>query len=136
MSITRGYIGFARAVDEYENHMINDLKRVVSETTEIAVSQMKALAPVDEGYLKRSIDSQYLNRGLSSFIMVAASYGLFVEYGTGKYATKPGGRLTPWTYYKDGKYYTTEGMHAQPFFHPSIEIAREHFESEMRNLGS
>ena len=44
MSITRGYIGLERAVQDYERRILRDVKRVIAETAEMAVSQMKALA--------------------------------------------------------------------------------------------
>jgi HK97 gp10 family phage protein len=138
-----GYVGFDKAVDKFERHMIKELKRIVKETAEMMASQMKALAPVaevDGGNLKNSIDVTYFNRGLSAMITVGASYAVYVEYGTGIYTTNPEypGRQTPWVYYSEklNRWVWTRGMRAQPFFKPSYEIASKHFKDEMNKLGA
>ena len=135
MIIGYGDKGFERAIDRFDKHVTNKVKRVVIETAEMTVSQMKALAPVDEGNLRDSIDVTYMNGGLSAVITVGASYALYIEYGTGIYAKAGNGRKTPWVYFKDGRYYTTRGMKAQPFFHPSLETAFQYFKSEMNKIG-
>jgi HK97 gp10 family phage protein len=132
-----GDTGFERAVERYERQIIREVKRIVAETSEMAVSQMKALAPVGEGALKSSIDVKFMNRGLSAFIIVGVHYGIYVEYGTGIYSEHPTipGRQDAWVYKKDGKWYYTKGMRAQPFFHPALEHAFIHFRNEMNRLG-
>ena len=47
-----------------------------------------ALAPADLGFLKESIDFRFENNGLTGVINVGAEYSVYVEYGTGIYATK------------------------------------------------
>lgn len=135
MIIGYGDKGFERAIDRFDKHVTNEVKRVVVETAEMAVSQMKALAPVDEGNLRDSIDVTYMNGGLTAVIHVGAFYGIYVEYGTGIYAKAGNGRKTPWVYYKDGQYHVTRGMKAQPFFHPSLETAFQYFKTEMNRIG-
>lgn len=71
--------GFEKAVDIFEKEMERDVIRIVAETVEIAVSNMKALAPVggvDGGNLKRSIDAVYKNKGMTAVITVGAEYGI------------------------------------------------------------
>jgi hypothetical protein len=135
MIIGYGDKTFERAVGIFERKVIAKIKKIVADTAEMAVSQMKALAPVDESGLKNSIDVTYMKGGLTAYIVVGAEYGIYVEYGTGVYAVKGNGRKTPWVYYKDGRYYYTEGMTAQPYFHPSLEVAFKHFRDEMNKLG-
>lgn len=140
MITKRGYIEFDKAVDKFEKRMIRELKRVVAETTEMAVAQMKALAPVSEidgGNLRKSIDVTYFKGGLSAVITIGAFYAIYVEHGTGIYAEDGKGRKTPWVYFSDklGRFVFTRGMRAQPFFYPSMEIAAKHFTSEMNKLG-
>jgi HK97 gp10 family phage protein len=140
MIIGYGDKGFERAVSVFERKVIREIKRIIAETAEMAVSQMKALAPVggvDGGNLKGSIEVEYYNGGLSARIIVGAFYGIYVEYGTGIYAEHPTipGRKDPWVYFKDGRYYFTRGMRPQPFFHPSLEVAFKHFRDEMNKIG-
>ncbi|MGG3624396.1 HK97-gp10 family putative phage morphogenesis protein [Bacillus gobiensis] len=135
-----GNVGFERAISRFERHVINEVKRIVAETAEIMVSQMRALAPVaeiDGGNLRNSIDVKYLNGGLTAVITVTADYAIYVEFGTGIYAENGNGRQDPWVYYdeKQRRYVFTRGMHAQPFFRPGIEGGSRHFEREMRRLG-
>jgi HK97 gp10 family phage protein len=137
MIVGYGDKGFERAVSIFERRTIRKIKRIVVETAEMAVSQMKALAPVDTTALKDSISVEYEKGGLRAIIKVGAAYGIYVEYGTGIYAEHPTipGRKDPWVYFKDGRYYFTKGMHAQPFFHPSLEVAFKHFRDEMNKIG-
>lgn len=77
------------------------------------------MAPVDMGYLKESIDFMFKNDGLTGIVSVGAEYAIYVEYGTGIYATGPGGsraKKIPWSYKDDdGEWHTTYGSPAQPF---------------------
>jgi HK97 gp10 family phage protein len=135
MIVGYGDKGFQKAINRFEKHITNKVKRIVAETAEMAASQMKALAPVDEGALKDSISVDYEKGGLRAIIKVGVEYGIYVEYGTGIHSSKGTGRKTPWVYYKDGRYYYTRGMNPQPFFHPSLEVAFKHFRDEMNKIG-
>ena len=137
MIIGYGDTGFERAIDKFDKHVTNKVKRVVAETAEMVVSQMKALAPIDTGALKDSISVTYVNRGLTAYIVVGSSYGIYIEYGTGIYSQKGNGRKTPWSYYSPElkQWVTTQGMHAQPFFHPAMEMGAKHFTTEMNKIG-
>lgn len=133
--VSVGFKDFERTVDRFEKHVIREVKRVIAKTAEMIASQATALAPVDDGNLKRSIDVDYAKGGLTAIITVGAAYAIYVEYGTGIYATEGNGRNDPWVYFKDGKYYFTRGMKAQPFWNPSLEVAMKYFEKEMNKLG-
>lgn len=80
----------------------------------------KVKCPVDDGQLRQSIT--YEIEGTTGVIGTNVEYAPYVEYGTGIYATKGGGRTTPWVY-KDakGNFHTTSGMKAQPFLMPAAE---------------
>lgn len=145
MIIGYGDKGFEKAVGIFERKVIREIKRIIAETAEMAVSQMIALAPVDSSALKQAIGVKYEKGGLRAIIQVTAAHALFVEYGTGIYSTRGDGRKTPWVYYVPGGYIDkngersfyvfTHGMEAQPFFHPSVEVAFKHFKDEMNKLG-
>ena len=63
----------------------------IAKTTMKIYNTAVALAPVDLGFLKESIDFKFTNGGLTGVINVGADYAIYVEYGTGIYATGPGG---------------------------------------------
>lgn len=128
---------FELGAKKFERHIISEVKRVIKETAEMIVTQAKALAPVDEGNLRDSIDVRYINGGLSAYIHVGAEYAVYVEFGTGIYAVKGNGRKDPWVYYSEklGKFVFTRGMEAQPFWFPSLDVAEKHFRREMKKLG-
>ncbi|MFT8362908.1 MAG: HK97 gp10 family phage protein [Sporolactobacillus sp.] len=135
--ISYGDKGFELAIKQFEKAYIAEVKKVVATTAELMVSQAKALAPVFVGNLRNSIDVAYANDGLTAKINVGVDYAIYVEYGTGIYATEGNGRKTPWVYWSDelGRYVYTRGMHAQPFFTPSFESAAKYFNSAMSKLG-
>ena len=121
----------ARALQVFSDKTIDDAERGISETAMLLNTEASSRAPVDEGNLKNSIQSEI--GGLEATVMVGASYGIFVEYGTGVYSKGPGGsraKKIPWSYKgADGKWYTTYGMRAQPFWFPSIDVARKYFKN-------
>lgn len=140
-----GVVGFGdRSMEidlkRFEEKVYEEIKRIVAETAEIIASTAKALAPeseIDGGSLKRSIDVEYLNGGLSAKVIVGAHYAVYVEHGTGIYAENGNGRKTPWVYFneKTQEWVFTRGMAAQPFWRPALEAGRQHFNREMRKLG-
>ena len=120
-----------RALQVLSDKTIDDAKRGISETAMLLNTEASSRAPVDEGNLKNSIQSEI--GGLEATVMVGAFYGVYVEYGTGIYAKGAGGsraKKIPWSYKgADGKWYTTYGMRAQPFWFPSIDVARKYFKN-------
>lgn len=129
---------FQRTVQRFEKEYINAIKRVIAETAEIIKSQAQALAPEDDGNLRKSIEIEFYNKGLSAKIIVGAHYGVYVEYGTGIYAVEGNGRKTPWVYWSDklNRWVYTRGMKAQPYWTPAIEQGSKYFEREMNKLGA
>ncbi|MCY8035638.1 HK97 gp10 family phage protein [Bacillus sonorensis] len=133
MSTGRNIRRFNRAVDSFRDQVIRRVKRIIAETAEIIYGQAVALAPVEDGNLKNSIEVNYYDGGLKAKITVGASYAIYVEFGTGIYAEEGNGRKTPWVYFNEklGRYVFTRGMHAQPFFFPAVEAGGRFFEREM-----
>lgn len=83
----------------------------------------KKLTPVDTGRLRNSIshavsgDDVYIGTNVQP-------YAIFVELGTGIYASDSQGRQSPWGYYdRDGKYHVTRG---QKPHHMLKKAATEH----------
>lgn len=117
------------ALQVYSDRVQEEVEQGVSETALILDTEASSRAPVDEGNLKNSIQSDI--GGLEATVSVGAFYAPFVEYGTGIHATGPGGsraKQIPWTYKaSNGQFYTTYGNPAQPFWFPSIDVARKYF---------
>lgn len=129
---------FEKTIDRFEQRFIHRVKVIIAETAQIIQNQAQALAPIDDGNLRNSIEVRYFNGGLSAEIIVGAEYGIYVEYGTGIYALEGNGRKTPWVYWSEklGRYVYTRGMKAQPYWTPAIEAGSKHFERKLKKLGA
>lgn len=90
--------------------------------------------PKDTGNLRRSIDFEVSNDGLEGVIFSNAEYAPYVEVGTGIYATKGGGRQTPWRVEGHKGWFTTKGMKAQPFLEPAVMSKRSDIENCFEGL--
>lgn len=125
-----------RALENYSDDVLEQVREIVVETAYIIQSNAKALAPVDDGNLRDSIEVEIMQGGMTAIVRVSANYAVYVEYGTGIYAKEGNGRKTPWTYYSDklGRFITTKGMRPQPFWDPAIDRGQRHFRIEMRKL--
>ena len=128
---------FIKAVDRFEEMYVNAVKRVVAETATLIQTQAQALAPVDDGTLRKSIDIKFSDGGLKAEIIVGVFYGVFVEYGVGIYAENGNGRKDGWVYFSEklNRYVFTMGNRPQPFFRPSFEKGMRYFVQEMNKLG-
>lgn len=117
------------ALQAYSDRTKEVVEQGVSETALILDTEASSRVKVDTGMTKNSIQSDI--GGLEASVSVGAYWAVFLEFGTGVYATGPGGsraKKIPWTYKgDDGKWYTTYGMVAQPFWYPSIDVARKFF---------
>lgn len=127
----------SRALNRYGDSVIRDVKRIIVETAQIILSNAKALAPVDDGNLRDSIEMEVLMGGLKAKVQVTAHYAIYVEFGTGIYAAEGDGRQTPWTYWspKLNRFVTTRGMPPQPYWEPAIDAGQRYFDTEMGRLG-
>lgn len=82
--------------------------------------------PVDTGILRSSIATSVDINKLEAKVGTNLEYAPYIEYGTGLFASKGGGRNTPWTYQNSkGQWITTQGMRAQPFMGPALNENRE-----------
>lgn len=125
-----------RAASKFERTLLNEISDIVYETARLIQTEAKALAPVDDGSLSASIEMKMLGK-YNAVVSVGVHYAIYIEFGTGIYAENGNGRTTPWTYFstKLGRYVTTEGMRAQPFWGPAVESGGRYFETEMRRIG-
>lgn len=119
-------------LDKFQKDVEKWAKKGIYKTTMTIVNEAKARAPVDLGNLRSSITFEILNNGFDAKINVGANYAIYVEYGTGVFAKGPGGsraKKIPW-HYKDpktGKWITTKGMKAQPYWNPALDKGRQVF---------
>lgn len=137
MGITRiGSRDIQKALKKWGSAIESDVTRIVYETARIIEAEAKALAPVDEGHLRDSIEMQITGE-YSAVVTVGAHYAVYIEYGTGIYAVRGNGRQTPWSYYspKLDRWVTTQGHPAQPFWFRAIESGEKYFYAQFRKLG-
>ncbi|MBQ2289680.1 MAG: HK97 gp10 family phage protein [Bacteroidaceae bacterium] len=97
----------------------------------VAEAYAKMKTPVDTGRLRNSIshavsgDDVYIGTNVQP-------YAIFVELGTGIYASDGQGRKTPWAYYdRNGKLHYTRGIKPH---HMLKKAATEHTEEYKRIL--
>lgn len=140
MSIVYGNKALEKYAREYRKKIVSKVRRIVLNTARLIEDTAKSLAPVDEGQLRQSIETTILSSdGLSAQVLVSAEHGIWVEFGTGIYATGPGGsraKNIPWHFYstKLNRWVTMSGIKPQPFWFPAIEEGRRYFESELSKL--
>ncbi|MFT4528639.1 HK97-gp10 family putative phage morphogenesis protein [Staphylococcus haemolyticus] len=118
-------------LERYQKDVEKWAKKGIAKTTMKIYNTAINLMPVDTGYLRESTSVDFRNGGLTGVISIGSEYAVYVNYGTGIYAVGPGGsraKKIPWHYKDaDGKWHTTKGQHAQPFWEPAIDAGRETF---------
>ena len=76
---------------------------------------------VDTGRLRNSVAHSVDEAEPAVYIGTNVEYGVYVEYGTGKYADNGQGRQSPWFYVDDkGIGHWTEGMKPSHFLRDSV----------------
>ncbi|WP_397537872.1 HK97-gp10 family putative phage morphogenesis protein [Rummeliibacillus pycnus] len=126
-----------RAINKWSEKIEKEVKRIIHETAMLIQSEARALAPESSGFLRQSIVVDTSVDGLTALISVGADYGIYIEYGTGIYATNGNGRKDGWVFYDEryGEFVFTKGMKAHPYWFPAIEIGRKYYVQEMKKLG-
>ena len=88
--------------------------------------------PVDTGRLRNSISNKVVDDENAVYIGTNVHYGIYVEYGTGKYADNGMGRKTPWSYQDDkGEWHYTHGMKPRHFLKKAVSDHDGHYKSIM-----
>lgn len=136
-SVQIGNRRLERALREFESHVMDRVKEIVTETTLMIYNNATALVPVDDGALRNSISYDVASDGLSGKIEVDSGYAIYVEFGTGIYSSEGTGRQTPWVYWSNklNRFVYTQGQKPQPFWYPSIDKGARYFRKEMDKLG-
>ena len=92
-----------------QNVRMEDVRRVVHVNGAEMQAKAQQKAPVDTGYLKRSIGLEFTDGGMSAEVEPKADYGAYVELGTRK-------------------------MEAQPYLKPAFEEQSKEFRKDMQKL--
>ena len=111
-----------KKIDKAIKVLNSNIEEEVKEVTERVLTNIKANAPVDTGYLRDSFKSEYDWKGstYTGYISSDCSYLKYVLYPTGKYnpqSTRPNG----WVYKdKEGNYRFTYGTQPNPFIDKAL----------------
>ena len=92
-----------------KNVRLNDVKRVVRYNGAQMQTKAQQKAPVDTGTLRRSIELNIKDAGMTAEVGAAVEYGEYVERGT-------------------------RFMAAQPYMKPAFEEQKRKFKSDMNKL--
>ena len=92
-----------------DNVRLNDVSRVVRHNGAEMQAKSQQNAPVDTGTLKRSIDLEITDGGMTAEVEPTAGYAPYVEFGT-------------------------RFMEAQPYLKPAFDEQSEKFRKDMQKL--
>lgn len=92
-----------------KNATMSDVKQIILTNGAELNKSAQRYAPVDTGYLRRSIAFQTQNFGFVAVSIASAEYAPYLEYGT-------------------------RFMSAQPFMGPAFRAQKEKFKSDMQRL--
>ena len=97
MSIKFGNPALEAYARAYTQKVSKKVQRIVARTAHTIEDNAKGLAPVDEGQLRGSIESSV--GGFTADVRVGAEHGIYVEFGTGIYATRGSrAKKIPWRF--------------------------------------
>lgn len=111
------------AIDELAD--IETIQAALKKACMIVERSAKQKAPKGRtGELARSIESKV--EGTEGIVFTPLEYAPYVEFGTGLFAEERGRADVPWVYKDErGNWYTTYGMHPQPYMRPALNENRE-----------
>lgn len=84
-----------------DNVAQNIVQQGLSKACLIVEADAKNNCPKDQGILANSITHEVI--GNTGYVYSPLPYSIYVELGTGKYASDGNGRQTPWKYFYTGK---------------------------------
>ncbi|WP_166626850.1 HK97 gp10 family phage protein [Jeotgalicoccus sp. S0W5] len=130
----------ASALKAFSDKTIAQTIKGVETTRDIHYNETRRRIAVDTGETREGITKTAVTRSgstISAEVFVLGMVPIWLEFGTGIHAVSGGGgsraKKIPWTYYKDGRFYTTYGMVAQPFWFPSLDITGQYFKNYFSN---
>lgn len=101
--------------DEYLTALANNIEPILEAIGQLAEGYAKQTiteeSRVDTGQYRNSITHTYNMSEKDVYIGSNLEHAVWNEIGTGKYASEPGGRQTPWWYQDSkGNWHKTSGM--------------------------
>lgn len=113
-------------IDETKDRFIVSAIDLMGATAEYTQQVARVKVRKRSEHLHDSIEVYDSDGGLTRDVGTPEWYGIYNEYGTGRYATGPGGSSAseiPWVYYDEylGQFFTTYGLTPQPFMRPAYE---------------
>lgn len=106
------FVDNSRELVEALNENVEAILEAMGEFAEDdAVETIREEGRIDTSLYVQKITHTYDLTERAAYIGTNVPYAIWNEIGTGKYASEPGGRQTPWRY-KDskGNWHTTSGM--------------------------
>ncbi len=116
-------------LDDYSADVLAALKEqaalgmasIGQEAEGFAKDNLTIFPRVDTGRLRNSVSHSVDETEPSVYIGTNVEYGVYVEYGTGKYADNGQGRQSPWMYQDSkGQWHWTSGMKPSHFLKNSV----------------
>lgn len=118
-------------LDEFKRQKKVALEAVGLQGETNAKMHISAVGADDTGRLRNSLT--HATDDDSAYIGTNVEYGIYVELGTGIYASE-GGRSTPWSYKDDeGNWHTTVGMKPRPFLAPAVQEHIDEYKELVEN---
>jgi HK97 gp10 family phage protein len=122
------------ANDKVHDAILSDIAEALADAGQAAERYAVTNVPVSDQapHVRDNIKASAVDErgGLMQVDVIATSpdepmLPIYIEFGTGIYAKGGRGRKTPWVYSPAaGVFFTTQGMHAQPFMGPAYEVGR------------
>src|SRR5699024_3637095 len=96
-----------------------------------------ALAPVQTARLRNSIDYVVDENELIGYVGSPVEYAVFLELGTGEFASNGLGRKGGWVYQDpSGEWFFTWGQEPQPYLRPAFRTSKSEIESLAKQIFS
>ena len=113
--------------------MTHLVETLIKEGVEIAKAELLAFdeTAYDTGSLYESIESGMLD-STTGVVTTGVMYAVYVEYGTGEFASGGGGRKGGWTYFDTlhNIFRFTYGMSPRPFMYNTLRSLEDFVEKE------
>lgn len=108
--------------------------KLCRDSAEHARDVARSRAAVDSGEMRAKTVSVDTPSG--GELQANADHSVFLEFGTGLFNSRGGGRTTQWTYRRnDGAFVTTSGNVPQPFLRPGFFAGCSFFRREAKRRG-
>lgn len=126
---------YKASMNKISSQLLKDVENNMVDACLECVRYAKQECPVDEGYLRDSIDYATQREGntIKGYVGSNLEYAPYVHQGTGIYAVDGNGRKTPWHYtVESGKYkgeHWTRGQQPNPFLERAVLKVRKKFPS-------